>query len=135
MGVYLEPVRKTDDRGRRSKLRADSVDELHQFVETAGLARATFVPNPTVEDLGYYDLGGRERRRAVKAGADDLDWTDAYRRISDQMVAGTRTVTRRRGRFGVTQRVATPTPAHDTTTIDLREPAATHTGRGRRQRV
>jgi hypothetical protein len=102
-------------------LRADSADELHRFATEVGIARSSFVGNPTVEDLGYYDLAGRDRRRALKAGADALEWSDAYQRISEQMVAGTRRATSRHGRFGVTRPASRPTPATAPTTIDLRD--------------
>ena len=120
MGVYLEPMRRSDD-GKRSKLRADTIDELHAFAADHGLDRAAFSANPTVDDLGYYDLTPRQRRQALRGGAAALEWSDAYQRISAQMVAGTRRVTTRTARFGVT-RAPAPDPARSAAVMPASRP-------------
>lgn len=118
MGVYLEPVRRDPGAAKRSRLRADTVTELHAFVDDAGLAGAPFTPNATMADLGYYELDAKGRRNAVRAGAESLDWSEAHHRIATQMVDGSRPRSRKQGRYGVTRTVPVPQPQ----IIDLRAP-------------
>lgn len=88
MATYIEPV-SNDDGGRFSRLRADSVEELIAFAERAGI-RGSIHTHPTVAALTWLRCDRRDRRRAIRAGAEEVSWHDAFGRIARLTVDGTR---------------------------------------------
>ena len=87
MAVYLEPVAISGGGYRISRLRGDTTAELDAFVVAAGIT-APRVAHPIVTTLDCYELSWRERRRALRAGAQECDWSETYRRLARLIVAG-----------------------------------------------
>lgn len=81
MAVYLEPVAVTADGRRISRLRADSVPELDAFVAASGITAPCAV-HATVPGMTHYELSWRERRRALRTGAQQTDWGETYQRLA-----------------------------------------------------
>ena len=81
MSVFAEPV-MTDPDGRRvSRLRADEGEDLHQFVELAGLKNLRYVEPASASNSPYYELSPRQRRQVVRTGALDLDWRETLHQV------------------------------------------------------
>lgn len=81
MSVFAEPV-MTDPDGRRvSRLRADEGEDLHQFVELAGLKNLQYVESASASSSPYYELSPRQRKVAVRTGALDLDWRQTLQQV------------------------------------------------------
>jgi len=111
--VYLEPI-TSDDAGRFSRLRADQLDELHAFVEAAGIT-SPFVEHCTVSALGHYRLDRSDRRRALRRGATEVSWHDAFGRLGRLIVDGTRPpASPDFTRFGMIRRTAAAATVSDT---------------------
>ena len=77
--VYLEPV-TADEHGRFSRLRADDPAELNAFVVTAGIT-AKFVAHRSVAAMSHYRCDRRDRRTALRHGATEVTWSDAFGRL------------------------------------------------------
>ena len=135
MAIYLEPVTNDDD-GRFSRLRGDDLSDLDRFVDQAGIA-ALYVPHKTVVAMGYYRLDRKDRRRALRHGAQEVTWHDAFGRLGRLIVDGTRPPA---GpdftRFGMIRRTATAVPATPEVSVSpLVVSATTISKRGLRTRT
>ncbi len=130
MVAYIEPV-TSESNTRFSRLRADSSDELREFAETAGIA-GELVAHQTVDALSWVRCDRRDRRRALRAGAREVGWHDAYTRIARITVDATRPPTGPNfTRFGMLRRtlIETPTQQPVKATVPHRRPAPTSAAR------
>src|SRR5690242_15599758 len=72
MAVYIDDAFVAGDWGRWSgggHLQADTVEELHAFAAQLGLRREWFQSKPGRPDHDHYDIGRRNRLRAIELGA------------------------------------------------------------------
>ena len=89
MSVFVEPV-STDERGRFARLRADSLTELQEFMADTQL-KGEIDLNLRIEELTFFRISPKERRSAIRAGAEKLDWSECHRRINQVVIVRTRT--------------------------------------------
>lgn len=122
MAVYLEPTTRITGGPRFSRLRADQPAELDEFVTRAGLGDARRVTHRTIAALTHYELTGRQRRTALRAGATKLDWSVAYQRIGRTIVDATRPEIGTHTRYGLRTTPRLPAPTRPV--IDQAPPVA-----------
>ncbi len=80
MAVYVDQLLKYGTK-KWSHMEADSLNELHEFAKSIGVAKCWF-HNPRNQGSPHYDLNPEQRARAVAAGAIEKDfrWMIEWRR-------------------------------------------------------